>query len=120
MRNHKKLRAFQVADEVAIATYHLTAQFPKSELYGLVQNMRRTAVSTPSNIVEGCARTSQAELVRFLEIAFGSAERLEYLVDLAKRLRMTNPSQISNLGQLCDRNCRILNALICSFRDKSD
>jgi len=72
MRDHTKLRAFELADEVAILTYRETRNFPKDEMYGLTSQMRRAAVSVPSNIVEGCARESQSEYLRFLEIAFAS------------------------------------------------
>jgi four helix bundle protein len=71
MRDHTKLRAFELADEVVLLTYQITAGFPKEELYGLTSQMRRAAVSVPSNIVEGCARDSQTEYLRFLTIAFG-------------------------------------------------
>jgi len=78
MRDHKKLRAFELADEVAILTYRETRNFPKDEMYGLTSQMRRSAVSVPSNIVEGCARESQTEFLRFLEIAFASLRELHY------------------------------------------
>jgi four helix bundle protein len=54
MRDHTKLKAFELADEVAVLAYRATAGFPKEELYGLTSQMRRAAVSVPSNIVEGC------------------------------------------------------------------
>ena len=76
MRDHKQLRAFELADEVALLIYQLTRKFPKEEVYGLTSQMRRAAVSVPSNIVEGCARESQAEYARFLGIAFGSLRKL--------------------------------------------
>ena len=86
MRDHTKLRAFQLADEVAVLVYKVTAGFPKEELYGLTSQIRRAAVSVPSNIVEGCARDSQADYLRFLYIAFGSLRELHYQISLAKRL----------------------------------
>jgi four helix bundle protein len=86
VRDHTKLRAFTLADEVAILTYRETKNFPKDELYGLTSQMRRAAVSVPSNTVEGCARESQTEYLRFLEIAFASLRELHYQFDLSKRL----------------------------------
>lgn len=78
MRDHNKLRAFEIADEVAIMIYKITVDFPKEEVYGLTSQMRRAAVSVPSNIVEGCARKSQAEYLRYLDMAFGSLRELKY------------------------------------------
>ena len=77
MRDHTKLRAFVLADEVAILTYNETKGFPKDEIYGLTSQMRRAAVSVPSNIVEGCARESQVE--RELHYQFSLSNRLGYL-----------------------------------------
>ena len=86
MRDHTKLRAFELADDVAILTYQATRGFPKDEMYGLTSQMRRAAVSVPSNIVEGCARESQADYLRFLEVAFGSLRELRYQCNLSTRL----------------------------------
>ena len=61
MRDHMKLRAFELSDEVALLIYRATREFPTEEMYGLTSPMRRAAVSVPSNIVKGCARESQAE-----------------------------------------------------------
>ena len=76
MRDHTKLRAFELADEVVLLIYRATVGFPKEEIYGLTSQMRRAAISVPSNIVEGCARESQTEYLRFLGIAFGSIREL--------------------------------------------
>jgi four helix bundle protein len=86
MRDHCKLRAFELADDIAIMTYKVTRGFPKDEIYGLTSQMRRACVYAPSNIVEGCARESQIEYVRFLEMAFGSLRELHYQFGLAARL----------------------------------
>jgi len=72
MRDHKKLRAFELADEIVPLVYQLTRDFPPQEVYGLTAQIRRAAISVTSNIVEGCSRESQVEYFRFLEIAFGS------------------------------------------------
>jgi four helix bundle protein len=86
MRDHTKLRAFELADKVAVLIYKITKEFPKEEIYGLTSQIRRAAVSVPSNIVEGCARESQNEYLRFLEIAFASLRELHYKFGLAIRL----------------------------------
>ncbi|MCH9007730.1 four helix bundle protein, partial [candidate division KSB1 bacterium] len=64
--------AFELADELALIIYQATKAFPIEEMYGLTSQMRRAAVSVPSNILEGCAREIQVEYLRFFEIAFGS------------------------------------------------
>ena len=76
VENYRDLEIWKMAMEVAKSIYQLTDTFPKSEMYGLANQMRRAAVSVASNIVEGCARESQAEYLRFLEIAFGSLREL--------------------------------------------
>ncbi len=86
MRDHTKLRAFELADEVAVLVYKVTVKFPKEEIYGLISQIRRAAISVPSNIVEGCARDTQADYLRFLTIAFGSLRELHYQLDLSRRL----------------------------------
>ena len=86
MHDHTKLRAFEMANEVVMLVYQVTAGFPREEMYGLTSQMRRAAVSVPSNIVEGCARDSQADYLRFLRMAFGSLRELHYQLGLSNRL----------------------------------
>jgi len=90
MRDHTKLRAFELADEIVLFIYSITKTFPKEEIFGLTSQMRRAGISVPSNIVEGCARESQTEYHRFLEIAFGSLKELHYQFTLASKLGYVN------------------------------
>lgn len=96
MRDHTKLHAFTLADELAVMVYKVTRNFPKEELYSLTTQMRRAAVSVASNIVEGCARTSEKEFLRFLDIAFGSLRELHYQYDLSVRLEYVKNDENSN------------------------
>ncbi len=116
MRDHKKLRAFELADELAIMIYQVTRDFPKQEIYGLTAQMRRAAVSVPSNIVEGCARNSQSEYVYFLSIAFGSLRELHYQFNLANRLGFLKKYDVSKYDSKLEEAEKVLGALIRSFR----
>ncbi len=117
MRDHTKLRAFELADEVAVLVYRVTAGFPREELYGLTSQMRRAAVSAPSNIVEGCARDSQADYLRFLYIAFGSLRELHYQLSLSKRLGFLRNQDSSLLEAKIVETEKVLNGLIRALRD---
>lgn len=115
MRDHNKLRAFELSDEVAILVYRLTRTFPKDEIYGLTSQMRRAAVSVPSNIVEGCARKTQTEYQRFLVIAYGSLKELQYQYGLAHRLGYMNETDYSEGNIKLIEAGKVLGALIRSM-----
>ncbi|MCL0060966.1 four helix bundle protein [Dehalococcoidia bacterium] len=117
MRDHTKLRAFELADEVAVLVYRVTARFPKEELYGLTCQMRRAAISIPSNIVEGCARDSQADYLRFLYIAFGSLKELRYQLSLSKRLGFLLNEDSSLIEPKVVETEKVLNGLIRALRE---
>lgn len=114
MRDHTKLRAFELADDVALLTYKHTVDFPKHEQFGLISQMRRAAVSVPSNIVEGCARESAADYIRFLDIAFGSLRELEYQLSLASRLGFAKGAD--ELSAKVTETSKVLGSLIRSLR----
>ncbi len=116
MRDHRKLRAFELADEVVLLVYRLTDQFPKEEVYGLTSQMRRAAVSIPSNIVEGCARESQAEYFRFLEIAFGSLRELHCQLGLSKRLGYVAGENFLTSESIITETEKVLAGLLRSMR----
>jgi four helix bundle protein len=117
VRDHTKLRAFELADEVAMLAYQVTAGFPKEELFGLISQIRRAAVSVPSNIVEGCARDSEADYLRFLGIAFGSIRELHYQLNLSERLGFLSGQDASQIELKVIETEKVLNSLICALRD---
>ena len=117
MRDHTKLRAFEMADEVVMLVYQVTAGFPREEMYELTSQMRRAAVSLPSNIVEGCARDSQADYLRFLHMAFGSLRELHYQIGLSKRLGFLCNKDSSLIKPKIVETEKVLNGLIRALRD---
>jgi four helix bundle protein len=120
MRDHTKLRAFQLADELAIAVYKLTAAMPRQEQFGLTAQVRRAAVSCASNIVEGCARTSESDYLHFLDIAYGSAREVAYQLSLARRLGMLSEgTPCAQVEATALETGKVLNALIRSLRDRA-
>jgi len=119
MRDHRKLRAFDCAHELALVTYKVTKSFPCEELFVLTSQMRRGAVSIASNIVEGCARHSEADYLRFLDMAFSAAKELEYQFWLAFRLGYIAEVPYRRVSDLCDKTAGTLNALLASYRRRS-
>ena len=88
MTTHRELGTWQKAMTFAVATYDATMSLPKSEQYGFVSQMRRAAVSIPSNIAEGYGRQSPKQQYKFLENALGSASELDTQIELAARLHL--------------------------------
>ena len=86
MRTHKDLDAWKKSLALVETIYRLTAGFPQSELYGLTSQIRRAAVSVPSNIAEGAARNSTKEFLQFLYVSLGSLSEVETQLIIAKRL----------------------------------
>ncbi len=116
MRDHTKLRAFESADELALTVYGVTRAFPREEVFGLTSQLRRAAVSVASNIVEGCARHSQSDYIRFLNMAYGSAREVEYQISLAFRLRYLNAERYESLHAGAVETSKVLNALLRALR----
>jgi four helix bundle protein len=116
MRDHTKLRAFELADEVAVLVYRATRRFPKEEMFGLASQLRRAAVSVPSNIVEGCARDTEADYLRFLNMAFGSLREMHYQLDLSQRLGLLPTEDSSAIEPKVMETEKVLNGLIRSLR----
>ena len=86
MKNFRDLQIWQRSHRITLEIYRLTHEFPKSELYGLVSQMRRSSSSIPTNIAEGCGRSTEKDFARFLDNAMGSASELEYQLILASDL----------------------------------
>ena len=118
-RNSRKVRAWQLADDLTIAVYELTARFPRHEVYGLTQQLRRAAVSVPSNIAEGCRRESKADYLRLCDIARGSLSELRYQLHLAHRLRYIPDAECAGLEEQAEAVAKTLHGLMESVRRES-
>jgi len=84
--DHKELNVWKQSVDFVVDIYRVTASFPKEEMFGLTNQMRRSAVSIPSNIAEGSARKNDAETIQFLHVALGSASELETQLIISNKL----------------------------------
>ena len=116
MRDHRKLAAFQLADKLIFDVYLASKRFAIEERFGLTGQIRRAAISIGTNIVEGSARISKIEYLRFLNIAFASARELQYELSLANRLGYLETKKHEEIENLTSRVCSALYALIKSLR----
>jgi len=98
--NYKRLIVWQRADELAYKVYLETKNFPKEEMYGIISQLRRAALSIPTNLVEGCGRHGKKELKQFLNIALGSQAEVEYLLDFSFRLGYLTKEGLEKLQNL--------------------
>ena len=114
-RKHYELHVWQDSIALVEAIYLLTADFPVDERYGLTSQLRRAAVSIPSNIAEGVARTSLREYLHHLSIARGSLSEVETQIVIARRLGMAHENPV--LDELVNRVFARLNALIKRLRE---
>ena len=113
---HRDLHAWREAMALVEIVYRATAGFPKTEFFGLVNQIRRCAISVPSNIAEGAARNSTREFVQFLGISCGSLSELETQLELAMRLGYLNAG--ADAVRQMNRVGRIVRALRTSLRNK--
>ena len=116
MQSASRLRVYAHAEDLAVLVYQLTRGLPADERFGLSSQMRRAAVSIGSNIAEGCGRDSNAELLRFLRIALGSATELEFQLKLVRRLALTDARSVDDATDGCTRLQRMLTLLIIRLR----
>ena len=97
VNDHRDLEVWQKSVELVTKIYRASQSFPKHELYGLTQQLRKAAVSVPSNLAEGAARASRKEFIYFLRIARGSLSEVETQIEIANRLGyLTNPKEVSD------------------------
>ena len=116
IRSYRELTVWRKAMDLVVEVYILTEKFPKEELYGLVSQMRRSAVSIPSNIAEGRLRGYRKEYRQFLLNAYSSGGELETQIEIAKRLPKMNSLDYFKVDDLLEEVMKMLNKMIASLR----
>jgi four helix bundle protein len=112
LKDFRDLQVWHKAHELVLGVYHVTATFPRNEQYGLTSQLRRSSVSIPANLAEGCGRSGDAELARFCSIALGSASELEYHLLLARDLHYLHPPDYQHLADQTQEVKRMLGGLL--------
>jgi len=116
---HEDLDVWRLAMTLAEHVYQETRAFPREEVFGLTAQARRSAVSIPSNIAEGAARSGDKEFLHFLSIAAGSASELSTQLELARRIGLGNPQRIADLLEETARVSKMLQGLIRATRKRA-
>jgi four helix bundle protein len=112
IESHKELKIWQRAIELSLAIYQLTSRFPREELYGLSNQLRRASVSIASNIAEGYGRGSRGEYRQFLSIARGSNLELQTQLVIAKELQFANAASIDAAEALSEQVGKMLTVML--------
>ena len=112
VESYENLVVWQKAIDLVASIYDLTKKFPKDEMFGLVSQMKRSAVSIPSNIAEGSRRGSKKDFRHFLINSFGSGAELETQLKIGKRLKFADENDYINSEGLLNEVMRMLNKMI--------
>jgi four helix bundle protein len=128
VRKHHELKAWQEAMQLVKEIYRVTRDFPKEEIFGLVSQMRRAAVSIPSNISEGAARGGDREFIQFLIIARGSLSELETQLLISKDLGYLTPnsspltphSGVPDIQERIERLFALIGGLLRNLRERDN
>jgi four helix bundle protein len=119
MQNCKELKVWERAHHFTLRVYETTISFPKEELYGLTNQLRRAASSIPANIAEGCGKNSQSELAHFLNISLVSANETEHFLILSKDLKYLAENDFNLLFDRINEIKAMLISLINKVRTNS-
>lgn len=120
MRDFKNIKAWQLADNLAVEIYDRTKSFPKEEIYGLTAQIRRAAISIPTNISEGAYREHKREYLHFLFIARGSLGETRYLTHISNRLGYLHKDSHEVLNRLEEETSKTLHGLILSVKKETN
>ncbi|MFM6924070.1 MAG: four helix bundle protein [Ferruginibacter sp.] len=116
MQNYKDLKVWEKAHQFTLMIYEASKNFPKEEVYGLTNQLRRAASSIPANIAEGCGKNSNIDFAKYLNISLGSANESEYFTLLAKDLSYINAEKSDALYKQINEVKAMLIALLAKVR----
>jgi four helix bundle protein len=119
MRNFRKIKAWQLADDLVVETYKISINFPKEELYVMTSQIRRAAYSVPANIAEGSGRRTLKDYLHFLGIARGSLNETDYFLHIAQRLNYLSKNDSRAIENLMIQTSKCLNGLIKYIENES-
>lgn len=119
LKSYKELIVWQKSVQLVKEIFVLTDKFPKSEIYGIISQMRRAAVAIPSNIAEGYGRRSYKEYTQFFSIAYGSALELETQLIISKELQLASSKDFSSSEQFLEEVLKMLNSMLSKMKLKN-
>ena len=117
MQDYRELKVWRKAHPFALAIYTVTRNFPDTERYGIISQLRRAASSVPTNLAEGCGRGSSVELAQFVQIAAGSASETDYLLMLSRDLEYLDEQEYTTLNNDLVEIRKMLTAFIKKLRE---
>ena len=118
MANYRNLIVWQKCHELALKVYNVSKLYPKEETYGIVSQIKRAALSIPTNIVEGYNKKSSKELIRFIDISLGSLAELEYLLEFSIYAKLIDKENINDIQLLIDECGKLLWSFQKSIKEK--
>ena len=116
--SYKELKVWERSDQLAYRVFDLTDTFPKTYLYDLTSQLRRAALSVPTNIAEGCASFHSGEFLQFLNVSRRSLSETHYLLNFACRRKLIKQSELLELEAIAEEINKMLNALAKSIRNR--
>ena len=119
MQNFRNLTVWKKSHQLTLSIYKLTEKLPKEETFGLKSQLRRAISSIPTNIAEGCVKSSDADFSRFLFTSLGSASESEYLILLCKDLNYFSENDYLILNEKIQEIKKMISSLIIKFRKQN-
>ncbi|CZT34884.1 four helix bundle protein [Rhizobium sp. 9140] len=120
IKSYRDLRVWQAAIDLSVECYTLTNDFPKSEIYGMASQMRRSSVSVAANIAEGYGRNSRGSFVQFLKVAQGSLKELETHLIICQRVGLMDAYASEEMLKQCEENGKMISGLIRAVQRKEN